>query len=57
MKAFRFKIALMEEHFNENYVESDEYPKAIFDGKLGNLNLHNKSKKIKTIATISKRVI
>ncbi len=34
MKAFRFKVALMEEHFNENYVESDRYPKAIFKGKI-----------------------
>ena len=30
MKGFRFKIALMEEHFNENYMETDDYPKAIF---------------------------
>jgi polyisoprenoid-binding protein YceI len=36
MKAFRFEIALMEEHFNENYVESDTYPKATFSGKLIN---------------------
>jgi len=34
MKGFRFKIALMEEHFNENYVESDKYPKATFKGKI-----------------------
>ena len=34
MKGFRFKIALMEEHFNENYIESDRYPKAIFKGKV-----------------------
>ena len=34
MRAFDFKIALMEEHFNENYVESDIYPKATFKGKL-----------------------
>ena len=34
MKGFRFKVALMEEHFNENYVESDKYPKAIFKGKI-----------------------
>ena len=34
MKGFRFKIALMEEHFNENYVESDKYPKATFRGKI-----------------------
>lgn len=34
VKAFRFKNALMEEHFNENYAESDKFPKAIFKGKL-----------------------
>lgn len=39
MKAFRFKVALMEEHFNENYVESDKYPKATFKGKIDNFDL------------------
>lgn len=34
MKGFRFEKALMEEHFNENYVESDKYPKATFSGTL-----------------------
>ncbi len=34
IKGFRFKNALMEEHFNENYAESDDYPKATFKGKL-----------------------
>ena len=34
MKSFSFKNALMEEHFNENYVESSKYPKATFKGKL-----------------------
>ncbi len=38
MKGFRFKVALMEEHFNENYIESDEYPKATFKGKLSDFN-------------------
>ena len=38
MKGFRFKIALMEEHFNENYVESDRFPKAIFKGKIEGLD-------------------
>jgi polyisoprenoid-binding protein YceI len=33
LKSFRFTKALMEEHFNENYVESDKYPKAVFKGK------------------------
>ncbi len=34
VKGFRFKNALMEEHFNENYAESDQYPKAIFKGQI-----------------------
>jgi hypothetical protein len=37
MKAFEFKKALMEEHFNENYVESGKYPKAMFSGQITNL--------------------
>lgn len=31
---FKFKSALMEEHFNENYMESEKYPHTIFKGKL-----------------------
>jgi hypothetical protein len=38
MKGFRFKIALMEEHFNENYIESDKFPKATFVGKIQNFS-------------------
>lgn len=38
MKAFEFEKALMQEHFNENYVESDKYPKASFDGKFDKLS-------------------
>jgi polyisoprenoid-binding protein YceI len=34
MKSFMFEKALMQEHFNENYVESDKYPKAIFKGDI-----------------------
>jgi len=40
IKGFRFKIALMEEHFNENYIESDQHPKATFKGKIQNFNLN-----------------
>lgn len=32
MKGFLFERALMEEHFNENYVESNKYPKSEFKG-------------------------
>jgi polyisoprenoid-binding protein YceI len=34
IKSFLFKQALMQEHFNENYMESDKYPKATFKGKV-----------------------
>lgn len=32
MKQFVFPRKLMQEHFNENYVESDKFPKATFSG-------------------------
>lgn len=35
--AFQFSKALMQEHFNENFMESSKYPKAIFQGKIVNL--------------------
>ncbi|HMI06650.1 MAG TPA: YceI family protein [Flavobacterium sp.] len=38
LKGFRFKVALMEEHFNENYIESDKYPKSTFKGKIENFD-------------------
>ena len=34
MKGFEFKKELMMEHFNENYVESDKYPKSVFKGTI-----------------------
>lgn len=34
MKAFDFKKSLMQEHFNEKYVESDTYPQATFSGRI-----------------------
>jgi hypothetical protein len=43
VKAFRFKNALMEEHFNENYAESDSHPKATFKGKIENFNVDSLS--------------
>lgn len=35
MKGFEFERALMQEHFNENYVETDKFPKAEFKGVIG----------------------
>ena len=48
VKGFRFKNALMEEHFNENYAESDNYPKATFKGKVEAFNLEEISNEVKS---------
>ena len=54
MKSFLFKKALMQEHFNENYVESDKYPKALFKGKILNFDAINKTtSKAKVEGTIT----
>jgi polyisoprenoid-binding protein YceI len=37
IKSFEFEKALMEEHFNENYMESGTYPKATFVGTIQGL--------------------
>ncbi|HZY78999.1 MAG TPA: YceI family protein [Cyclobacteriaceae bacterium] len=34
MKEFKFAKSLMQEHFNEKYVESEKFPKATFQGKI-----------------------
>lgn len=44
VKSFRFEKALMEEHFNENYMESNKFPKATFQGKITNAASINFSK-------------
>ena len=58
IKDFVFPRSLMQEHFNENYLESDIFPKSIFTGKVisqdgkiaivaGDLTIHGKTNKIK----------
>tara|TARA_B100002052_G_scaffold27659_1_gene21363 strand:+ start:7192 stop:7713 length:522 start_codon:yes stop_codon:yes gene_type:complete len=60
---FIFPKALMQEHFNENYLESDIYPTSIFSGKVvaskndsatvqGDLTIHGKTNKIKVIGSM-----
>lgn len=34
LNSFTFEKALMQEHFNENYVESEKYPKCVYRGKI-----------------------
>ena len=68
IKGFKFKSPLMEEHFNENYMESVKFPKATFKGKVlnfdasktsgsydveGDLSIHGVTKKIKTKVNFS----
>ncbi len=71
MRSFQFKKALMQEHFNENYVESYKYPKATFKGMIVNFNeifeddfeteikgillVHGKEKEISTMAKVTKK--
>ncbi|MGD0756147.1 MAG: YceI family protein [Bacteroidales bacterium] len=44
IKSFHFDRALLEEHFNENYMESDKLPKSSFKGKITNFSLVDFSK-------------
>ena len=55
---FVFPNSLMQEHFNENYLESDIYPKSTFTGEIvnqnadqtiveGDLTIHGKTNKVK----------
>ena len=34
IKDFEFRLGLMQEHFNENYLESYKYPKSTFEGNI-----------------------
>ncbi|OEK07348.1 hypothetical protein A8C32_18095 [Flavivirga aquatica] len=49
MNAFVFKKALMQEHFNESYIESDLYPKATFEGTIVDFDATNTSVQTKMI--------
>ncbi len=44
MNAFQFEKALMQEHFNERYVESHKYPKATFAGSIEDIDKMDLSK-------------
>ena len=65
IKDFIFHKALMQEHFNENYLESDIYPRSIFTGKVisqdlesaiveGVLKIHGKTNRIKVDGILKK---
>lgn len=51
MRSFKFKKALMQEHFNEKYVESDKYPNATYKGKINTEIDYTKDGEYKITAT------
>ena len=55
VKGFRFKNALMEEHFNESYIESSRFPKAIFRGNIANFDGQNLNKSYTLTGTLELR--
>ena len=44
IRSFKFEKELMQEHFNENYMESSKFPKADFRGKVADISSVNFSK-------------
>lgn len=44
LKDFHFENDLMQDHFNEDYVESDKYPRAFFNGQITNFKTVNLTK-------------
>lgn len=42
--SFHFKSTLMEEHFNENYMESEKFTHSIFNGEIANIKNYDLSK-------------
>lgn len=69
--SFEFEYEMMQDHFNEEYLESDKYPDATFKGKIvgelsnilaanevdvmGELTIHGVTRKIEFAAIISKK--
>jgi hypothetical protein len=71
IKTFEFEKKLMQEHFNENYLESHKYPEATFKGKLigfnpqqkgaqkviarGQMNIHGVNRNVEAAGTLDFR--
>lgn len=71
IRGFQFRKSLMQEHFNENYLESDKYPTATFKGKVqdfdasrqgiqqvqaeGTLTIHGVERLVRVEGTLEKK--
>lgn len=71
IREFQFAKSLMQEHFNEKYMESDKFPKSTFQGKIigydptvsglqqvksiGKLTTHGVTKDVEIAGTIEKQ--
>jgi len=53
IKGFQFEKALMQEHFNENYMESSKFPKATFKGQIDQFSKIDVTKNGKNIVKVS----
>jgi len=53
IKDFKFEMDKMQEHFNEEYMESDKFPRAFFNGKITNFNAVNFKKDGKYPITVT----
>lgn len=62
IEGFQFEKALMQEHFNENYLESEKYPKSTFKGQIEDWNNIQGAQEVKVtgdlmIHGITKKVV
>jgi len=53
IKGFQFDRSLMQEHFNENYMESSKFPKAVFKGQIDNYKTLDLTKTAKIPVIVS----
>ena len=53
IKDFKFEMEGMQKHFNEEYLESDQFPRAFFNGKITNFSSVNFAKDGKYPITVT----
>lgn len=53
IKKFSFEKSLMQEHFNEKYLESEKFPNAVFKGIVNGLPIEKQSQEVEAIGKIT----